>query len=474
MSTPPIRMERLSRRNLLRGAAALGLAGLAPLGRAAAEETAWSLRPAPARVPLVGAGWGETEVWAYDGQVPGPVIRARQGERLVVRVENGLPEETTVHWHGIRMPNAMDGVPHLTQPPIATGEAFLYAFDLPDAGTFWYHPHANSSVQLGRGLSGALIVEEENPPRADRDLVWLLDDWRLTRDAALVEDFGNFHDASHAGRLGNTVTLNGRLPGRVALRPGERLRLRLINAANARVFGLDFGELAPVVVALDGQPVAPHAPDSGVVVLGPGMRADLMLDVPARMAGPVAVSDVFYARQEYHFVDLAPEGEPLRDRTPNWPMELPPNPLAEPDPARARRQEIVFHGGMMGQAMMGDRTDAMMAEMREGRLWFVNGAAATGHVLAPLMSVARGESVVLALENRTAWHHPIHLHGHSFRVLSRDGQPTLRREWQDTVLMSPRERVEVGFAADNPGDWMLHCHVLEHQASGMSAVLRVA
>lgn len=474
MRTAPLRMGRISRRNLLQGAAALGLAAVAPTGSAMAGETALHLRPAPARVPLVGGNWGATDVWAYDGQIPGPVIRVRQGGRLAVRVENGLPEETTVHWHGIRMPNAMDGVPHLTQAPILPGDAFSYEFDLPDAGTFWYHPHANSSVQLGRGLSGALIVEEAEPPRVDRDLVWLLDDWRLTRDAALAEDFGNFHDASHAGRLGNTVTLNGRLPDRIALRPGERLRLRLINAANARVFGLDFGELAPVVVALDGQPVAPHAPEGGVVTLGPGMRADLMLDVPARMAGPVAVRDVFYAGQEYHFADLAPEGEPLRDRAPDWPMELPPNPLAEPDVARARREAIVFHGGMMGQAMMGARADAMMAEMREGRLWFVNGAAATGHLLAPLLSVARDESVVLEMENLTAWHHPIHLHGHAFRVLRRDGRPTPRREWQDTVLMAPRERVEVGFVADNPGDWMLHCHVLEHQASGMSAVLRVA
>ncbi len=462
----------LTRRAVL-GIGVASVASLAVPRGPRADPLDLTLRAAPGRAPLVGPPHPETPAWCYNGTVPGPAIRVRQGERLRVRVENGLAEETTVHWHGIRLPNAMDGVPHLTQPPIAPGQSFAYEFEAVDAGTFWYHPHQRSSEQVGRGLYGPLIVEEAAPIRVDRDLTWVLDDWRLTDGAAISEDFGNGHDASHNGRLGNTVTINGRVPDSVPVRAGERIRLRLINAANARIFGLDFADLAPVIVAMDGQPVTPHAPEGGLVVLGPAMRADIVLDMTGTPGSRATVVDRFYERSAYRLVDLAHASEPLRAAVPDWPLELPANPLPEPDVTGARRQEIVFHGGMMGQMMMGGERDAMIGQMREGRFWFINGRAASGHVMEPFLTLARGESCVLALSNQTAWHHPMHLHGHAFRVISRDGEPTRHREWQDTVLMAPRERVEIAFVADNPGDWMFHCHILEHQAAGMTGVIRV-
>src|SRR5262249_39832724 len=201
--------------------------------------------------PLVGSGQPETTVWAFNGTVPGPVVRVKQGERLRVGVENQLTEATTVHHHGIRLPNAMDGVPHLTQRPIAPGETFVYEFDVPEAGTYWYHPHINSAEQVGRGLSGALIVEERAPIDVDRDVVWVLSDWRLLPDAQISDDFRNMHDMAHNGRVGNTVTINGKIPETFSVRTGERIRLRLINAANARIFGLKFSEHKPLVIAYD-------------------------------------------------------------------------------------------------------------------------------------------------------------------------------------------------------------------------------
>src|SRR5262249_46333846 len=161
------------------------------------------LTAAPARLPLVGPPHPETDVWCYDGQIPGPEIRVRQGDSVRVRVENRLSEPTTVHWHGVRLPNAMDGVPHLTQSPISPGETFTYEFACPDAGTFWYHPHQHSDVQIGRGLYGPLIVERHDPLPIDRDITWVLGDWRLLRDASISNDFGNMHDVSHNGRVGN-------------------------------------------------------------------------------------------------------------------------------------------------------------------------------------------------------------------------------------------------------------------------------
>ncbi|MFN3261186.1 MAG: multicopper oxidase family protein [Pikeienuella sp.] len=475
----------LSRRGFLVGSAAAGAALSLHPARADSLD-AFTLRAAPGRARLVPEPWGASDVWCYGGAVPGPEIRVRQGARLRIEVENALAEETTVHWHGLRVPNGMDGVPHLTQAPIAPGEAFAYAFDAVDAGTFWYHPHQRSFEQVGRGLYGALIVEEETPPRADRELAWVLDDWRLTQDAAIAADFGGFHDMSHAGRLGNTVTINGRIPDAVPVRTGERIRLRLINAANARIFALDFGDLAPQVIALDGQPVTPHATPGGRVVLGPAMRADLMLDVTVGPGETISVIDRFFAQDPYALVDLAVAETPLRDAPPDWSMALAPNPLSEPDLARARRHEVTFTGGMMGgmverqmglsggSGIGGMMGGGMMNRMHDGGIWFVNGVAAEGHILDPMLTLARDASHVIAMTNATAFHHPIHLHGHSFRVISRNGTPTPHREWQDTVLMAPRERVEIAFVADNPGDWMFHCHILEHQASGMMGVIRVA
>lgn len=149
--------------------------------------------------------------------MPGSLVRLRQREPARLVVENRLEQETTVHRHGIRLPNAMDGVPGLTQPPIRPGESFIYEFTPPDAGTFWYHPHANSLEQLGRGLTAAVIVEARQPVAVDSDLVWMLSDWRLT------EDGGNRMEAGVSGRVGNTVSLNGRVSEAEAFRSGERV-----------------------------------------------------------------------------------------------------------------------------------------------------------------------------------------------------------------------------------------------------------
>ena len=433
----------------------LGTLALAPRWSAAASR---KLRLAAARQSLVGAGNPQTAVWAFNGAVPGPELRFRQGDRLRVEVENALGVDTTVHWHGLRLPNAMDGVPGVTQKPIASGGRFVYEFDLPDAGTFWYHPHLGSPEQVARGLYGALVVEEREPPAVERDLVWVLSDWRLDREARIVENFGNPMDASHAGRIGNTVTVNGAIRESFSVRAGERIRLRLINASNARIYGLEFEGHAPTLIALDGQPVAPRG--EARVVIGPGMRADLVLDCAAKPGSAHRVIDTFYRQRSYELLKLQYSAQaPLRDAFAPI-RRLPANPVSVPDVGKAERHRIVFGGGMMG-ALPNQRE-------HKGMFWTVNGRPVPEHAHHEvLFKLKRGASYVLELVNDTSWHHPIHLHGHVFRLLS-SGQ------WADSVLLDPDSRAEVAFVADNPGDWMLHCHVLEHQATGMMALVRVA
>lgn len=475
----------IDRRTLLAGAGCAMVATQLPAR--AGTGAPRRLLLAETEAQLIGLSNPRTRVWSYNGSVPGPELRFKQGERLMIEVENRLPQETTVHWHGIRLPNAMDGVPHLTQKPIARGGKFVYAFDLPDAGTYWYHPHMQSSEQVGRGLYGPLIVEEREPIKVDRELTWVLDDWRLNPDAQIDDGFGNMMDASHAGRIGNTVTINGRVPDTVAVRRGERIRLRLINAANARIFGLEFAGHEPTAIAYDGQPVEPHRLKQHRLELGPAMRADLVIDMMGKPGERFTITDSFYRRQAYGLVDLVYGSEVLRAARLDAPFALASNTMPEPDIGNAVRHDIVFQGGMMGMMVerqmgggagsgsgMGSGMGSMMDMMHSGRIWRINGVAAEGHVMKPMLTLERGKSYVLAMTNMTAWPHPIHLHGHSFRVISRNGAPTKHREWQDTVLMSSRERIEIAFVADNPGDWMFHCHILEHQAAGMMGVIRVA
>jgi FtsP/CotA-like multicopper oxidase with cupredoxin domain len=478
----------LSRRAWLKGAgAALTLAGGPSLGApslgAGAAPAAVELVAAPGRVPIVGAahGVGATDVWCFNGEVPGPTLHFPQGARARIAVTNRLEQPTSVHWHGLRVPNAMDGVGHLTQPPIAPGARFLYEFDLPDAGTFWYHPHMDSSGQVGRGLYGALIVDAARPLPVDRELLWVLGDWRLTQTAAIDADFAQPMDLSHAGRIGNTVTINGRVPGAIALHAGERLRLRLINAANARIFALEFPGLAPRIVTLDGHGVVPHVPVDGRVVLAPAQRVDLVLDVPtnglADGRAPAAVIDSFYRGATYRLVDLTWVSGAGARATPARLTALPANPLAEPDLVEAARIEVRLGGGMMDPRLArGEISRAQAIEqMRHGLIWSLNGRSVIDHdhLHDPLIRLDLGRSYVFAMANDTAWHHPMHLHGHAFRVIARNGAPTMHREWRDTVLLDPGERVDIAFVADNPGDWMFHCHILEHQAAGMMATVRV-
>ena len=469
---------RLSRRSLLAGAASVivGAAMRPRILRAAADET--RLMAAPGRAAIAGPDFPDTAVWTYNGTVPGPELRLRQGERLRVVLENRLKQDTTIHWHGVRVPNAMDGVPDLTQPSIAPGASFVYEFPVPDAGTYWYHPHAHSAEQVGRGLAGALIVEEAEPIPVDRDIVWVLGDFRLRDDASIAGGFNNAMEMSMAGRVGNTVTINGRVPDRFAVRAGERIRLRLINGAPARIFGLEFKGHSPLVVALDGQPINPHAPEGGRVVLGPAMRTDLVIDMTGNPGSTAKLVDTFYEDIAYKLVDIAYSDEPpIRTELLGALGMLPPNATPEPDLATAQRHEVTLSGGMMGgggMGMGGGMGGMMGGSGMSGAMWAINGVAAHGHDMKPMLTLARGRSYVFNVKNETAWHHPVHLHGHSFRVITRNGAPTRYREWRDTVLIPRRETAEIAFVADNPGDWMFHCHILDHQDGGMMSVVRVA
>ena len=469
----------VTRRGVLKGGAALAFAGLVP--RAARTQAVDGHGPLvltarEGRAQLLEDGGPDTAIWGYDGIVPGPPIRVRQGDRVTVRLRNEVPQGTTIHWHGIRIDNAMDGVAGLTQDAVAPGDSFDYSFVVPDAGTYWYHPHNRSWEQLARGLYGALIVEERAPPDVDQDLLVVADDWRLDDSGRIDEaSFGAMRDWSHAGRLGNVLTLNGQPFADLPVRSGERLRLRLCNTANARVLQFRFEDIAPVVVALDGQPVPPQALDDGRVTLAPAQRADLMIDMTGSPGSRAAITEVSGDGRLVagHFVYHGAETVPARRG------EIPPlpaNPLdGDLDLADARRVELLMAGGAMG-GMAGAMHDGEYKPIRDlvkdGMVWAFNGVA--GRTDRPFFAARPGETVVVRMVNDSRWPHAMHVHGHHVKELARaGGNSTASGDWRDSVLLDRDETVTVGFKADNPGKWMLHCHMLEHQAAGMATWFRV-
>lgn len=440
------------------------------------RQGSFMLHAEPGEVQIVGPDFPATRVWSYGGQVPGTPIRITLGEQIAATLSNGLEVPTSVHWHGIRLPNSMDGVAGLTQPSVKPGETFEYRFTPPDAGTYWYHSHVNAFEQVGRGLYGPLIIEEPEPPSVDRDLVWMIDDWRLREDASISEDFGNGHDRSHAGRIGNVPTVNGRFRDVVAVRSGERLRLRLINASNARNYSLTLSDLAPHVIAIDGQPVVPYQATHPIIV-GAAGRVDLIIDMTGEPGSRSAVIDNFY-RDAVDLTAFVYENKPpIRSKPAEWPVALSPSVLPEPDLDNAITQSVVIEGGAMG-GLKRAKLDGQWMDLRDiaqqGFVWAINNTVAHTLHMPPLIDVVRGTSVKLHIENRTAFPHPMHLHGHHMKLLTVDGQPVSKTRWVDSPLIMPSQRVELAFVADNPGRWLFHCHALEHHAAGLGALVNVS
>lgn len=462
-------MSKLTRRSF-------GITGLAALGAFGRSRTAIAapdpivLKAAPSKAQIAPSDYPETALWSYNGRVPGPELRVAQGKMFRMRLENALPEQgTTIHWHGVRLPNAMDGVPNITQPPVMPGETFEYRFAPPDAGTFWYHPHMNSVEQISRGLSGVLIVEEAEPPEVDRDLTLVIDDWRMTQDAQIHDSFGDRHDLSHAGRLGNYVTVNGRFQWGESVRAGDRLRLRLVNTATARIFTMRAEGLRLWVTALDGMPLAQPL-EVSELTLAPAQRIDVIADVTAEPSSEALLASI--ERGGDFLLASFVTGNQQRRAKRGSPAPFPPNTHPEPDLSEARDVALVMEGGAMrglpDGALFNGQIMGMRALVDNEQFWAFNGVA--GMAEAPLIEARVGETIRIAIENRTAFPHAQHLHGYHSRLLEPDGSMGV---WRDTVLVNPNEKREIAFVAQTPGDWMFHCHMLSHQIAGMMTWIRV-
>lgn len=453
---------KFSRRQVLAGIAGLGVVGVGAggarywLGRPAEATTHdYELIAAPVDLELV-AGH-QTPAWAYNGEVPGTELRARQGDWLRVRFINKLDQETTIHWHGIRLPLEMDGVPYVSQAPVQPGEYFDYRFQLHDAGSFWYHPHTTSSEQLGRGLVGTLIVDEREPTGFLEERSLSLKTWHVDREGAFTA-FSVPREAARDGTRGRLTTVNGVPAPTIELPIGKVVRLRLFNLDNTVTYRLNLDDIDARIYAIDGNPITPRTFGSDYW-LGPGMRLDLgvcMLEekeVPLKN-GPLRLATL--------------KGVLSKEQTePSWPKAIPPNPISAPDVSKA---EVIRFNFEWSATLAGENDQGPAKYWQiNGEAWDINDNTCADR---PIATLKLGGHYILELRNMAQYLHPIHLHGMTFKVIS-SNKHTIEPYYTDTYLLGKNETARVALVADNPGVWMFHCHVIDHMETGLMAAIAV-
>ncbi len=419
------------------------------------------LGAAPATLRLLPEPAGETPVWAYNGEVPGPLLRYRKGEEIKVRLVNRLEQPTSLSWPGVRIANAMDGVGGLTQKPVAPGESFDYRFTPPDSGLFGYRPSVLpfNGEQLGRGLYGALIVDEPDPPQADRDLLAIIADWRLDEKGAIVSDFDSSADAAGAGRIGSLVTLNSRpVPVAETMPPVSRVRLRLLSAVNARIMSISFEGLRPLILSVDGQPAdSAFAPVRETFPVGPSARFDIMFDLPGGQGAEARMILRGGEEPDRALLIFRTEGEARPSRPTIASLDVNPLLPTKIKLQNSKRVDLVIEPAKEGPA-----------EATGRRLcWTLNGIAQSQFSGEPLFSVKRGSPVTLAIINHSSFAQQIHVHGHHVRLLH-DLDDGWEPYWRDSVLVAAEKTKHLAFIADNPGKWVIESFVAERQTSGLS------
>ncbi|UWQ28441.1 multicopper oxidase family protein [Leisingera sp. M523] len=402
---------------------------------------------------------------------PPPVLYGTQGDPMHLRVVNGTEDYTAMHWHGLRIANAMDGVPYLTQMPIAGGEAFDYDFTPPDAGTYWYHPHCMTMAQMAHGLTGVMVIREAEDPGFDGDQVINLRDFRLDGNGGFLPYY-TARGAARGGTHGNVLTANW-LQAPVYDHPaGGLVRLRVVNSDTTRIYKLHLSTGQARIIAWDGHPVEIDVPLPSVdepLLIGPGQRVDLAVRMPASEGQTADLLAELPGQPTRTMAQLRSVGgglgRDLRDLKP-----LAANPVSRPDLSSAEMLDFVFgwtpEGGPPNDGYCGSLGYSFWSINRTP--WAGDAAKGTG----PLATLKRGKSYVLRLRNESPNLHPIHLHGLAF-IPIRSNLRRLPPLVTDTLLLLKDEVAEIALVADNPGDWAFHCHVIEHQKTGLAGYIRV-
>lgn len=433
-------------------------------------------------------------VWTFNNSVPGPEIRVKQGDRVKVNLKNELPEPVSIHWHGVPVPNAMDGIPGVTQNAVQPGKTFTYEFKADVPGTYWYHSHQDSVNQLDRGLYGAFIVESKDAAKVDRDYTLVLDEWMssgmdmsgmnmsnmsnmdhskmnmgnsnnkdsTTMDHSKMNNTSMDMDMEHDMSMYDLFTINGKsgsLVDKLPVKQGEKVRIRLVNAGylshQIHLHGHDFK-----ITATDGQPLNnPGLIKDNVVSIAPGERYDIEFE--ANNPGKWLIEDHGDSGAVKGMkASIVYEGAAAGSDKPNEAEKLPGVDIS-------RYGQAGKMNFTLDQKYTMEYTMNLNTEKKDGEtVYTINGKAFPN--TEPL-NVKKGDTVKVRLVNNSKTDdHPMHLHGHFFQVLSKNGKPLEGSPVvKDTLNLKPGEEYVVAFQADNEGNWMFHCHDLHHASAGM-------
>ncbi|MBM7647844.1 FtsP/CotA-like multicopper oxidase with cupredoxin domain [Bacillus ectoiniformans] len=424
-------------------------------------------------------------VWTYDGSVPGSQIRVKQGEQLKINLKNELSEPVTIHWHGLPVPNNQDGIPGVTMNAVQPGKTFTYEFTAAVPGTYWYHSHQESVNQIDKGLYGTLIVEE-NQEKADRDYTLVLDEWISNPEMANMEmgnenmegmdhsgmdmgesegDMKDMHSSgmnmeSHDMSMYDLYTINGKSGESVSpltVKKGETVKLRLVNAGymshKIHLHGHKFK-----VTSSDGQPIEnPDELEDSLVEIAPGERYDLEFTADSPGTWLIESHDESNAAKGMK-AEIVYEGtDDKKDQTRET-EQLPVLDITKygkNQSSSVKNQYDVEYTMDLGTSMG-----------KEGMVYTINDKV---YPETEPLDVKKGDLVKVTLKNTSkSDDHPMHLHGHFFQVLSKNGNPVEGSTiMKDTLNIKPGEEYVVSFKADNPGNWMFHCHDLHHASAGM-------
>ena len=407
-----------------------------------------------------------TKAWTYNGGIPGPLLRANVGDRLIVHFKNSLPEPSSIHWHGLRIPNDMDGVPDMPEPAVPPGGTFDYDFVLPDAGTFWYHPHFDSGAQVSSGLYGPIVVDDPAEPKGLGDeVVIVMSDIAVDASGALQApdsggDFGTLF-----GREGNLHLVNGRVAPTLHVRAGVRQRWRIINAARARYEQL----LIPGVTftRIGGEGGMLEAPESlDHLLLTPAQRADVVFE--PTLAGAAAAARSLPLTWVPYDRGFGTAFNRPNETLMTLAFDTEPGVVAAPLPALHRDIPAID----MTSATPVDISLTLNPDAAGKLAMGINGVPSwqAAHLMTKL-----GERQLWTVKNTIDWDHPFHLHGFFFQVLDVNGVAPAVREWRDTVNVPVDATVRLAVYFDErPGMWMFHCHILDHADAGMMGMLLLA
>jgi FtsP/CotA-like multicopper oxidase with cupredoxin domain len=407
----------------------------------------------------------QIEAWTYNGDIPGPLIRARVGDRLIVHFKNNLPKPTTVHWHGMRVPIEMDGVPGISQPEVQPGDSFTYDVIVPDAGLYWYHPHVMSAMQVGFGLYGAVLVDNPN------ENVGVSDELVLVLSDIGIEDNGTLMDPESAGKArmvfgleGNHVFVNGRERPKLTARAGAPQRWRIVNTAKTRYFELELpgtanGVTPFTVIGRDGG-LQEYPTEQETVVIAPGERVDVIV-APQGAPGTEII-----VRSLPHNRGYGSEYLGIEDLFSITFADMP----AYSGTARAAVRRSIESIDRAGATLV--NLDITLVQLDERTIEYrINNVPPAK--LQPIQAKI-GETQIWTVTNQTKWSHPIHLHGFFFQLLDKNGEPVRPIAWRDTVDVPFDEIVRFAVRYDDrPGAWMFHCHILDHAEGGLMGMVEV-